>query len=1168
MSIGRVLYQYDAQEPDELNVLSGNVLELLSLNEDGWWLAKSSSSGKIGLIPGNYVCLEQHSSKQDPLAEQKILHSKPSPVQQDDLKRIKEMRLQADMKIESIKSTLSTIENKPPYSSDIINTNRTDSASSTANNPIVTISASGRKEREITRLAMQSSIDYATKESITSSKSNRNIVDDITKYLRTYSNNSDLDIAEQRLVKQLNHILIQFSKDERQQDYKKLSHESEGQNNNHNNNNHININSMESPATSSSSVAPSPSSSSSPVMSNSPITQQQQRGGRKEIPSKKLFPSIVIPPTATSSAEYTDRGPSYGDSAISIPSVPLPFISKLQPPSSSRHSTGQSQSQPNAYNTAAASIASGVEIAEGMRYPQCRSIVYPPSNYSEQRYQTDAPKTRLRLQHVHGYDGDYSRHADASAIRGKNVIVLKNNIMMFPAAALVVIMDTTSLRQSFFSGHSEEVTCLEAHGDGVTVASGQIGKTGKILVWNSSTLLSSSDSYSENCMITELYMQEEVRGVYGLSFSGDGRFLVALGLEDTHIMTVFDWAAGSKVASAKIGHQDVCQMGFNAFLYSSIDRVDDHQVHSVSSPRQQKDAPSQGGCYTLISCGGKQVKFWTLKRVIVDSTEVEKSTDSKGFKVRNLPGNKYKHNNHHRQKYELIGNVGVFPKKQGNDIPDFLCFNCVNDDKGKESRNLKPTSRIFTGTSSGCVYIWHVFEEGDRKGKGDRDRDRESMSWLPKGRLISVVTDVHDQPILDMHYLFLQSDELEQYERVATCSKDGSISVWCINRTGDEHSLPIDFESTANLHLHSETTAAATESTAFGRSISWNTDGKSLIVGTTQNMILSVSGMSGEMDAQVSIQSIVRGHSGKVRRLASHPSLPVFATASSDRTIRLWDSVTKSQLDVMRTVDRPTCIIFASMDSMLVGNETGEIVMYAIKTLSASWQWSEDSSFHMVFKKNVGAKIGAGANAGVGKAKANKKSEVMDMKLSPGNRYLAVGCRDNLIHILDVQSNYKRLAVCRGHTSYIRMVDFSSDGAMLQSVDAARELLYWETSSGKQINNANRLRDLKWASWSCIYGWPVQGIFNGADAEGNLLEGDINALCRSNNGGLVVTGGSSTVANAIKLFRFPCLPASMPRMYGGHSSPVLDIAFQFDDAVVTSAGGNDTCLFQWQVIDS
>lgn len=87
-----------------------------------------------------------------------------------------------------------------------------------------------------------------------------------------------------------------------------------------------------------------------------------------------------------------------------------------------------------------------------------------------------------------------------------------------------------------------------------------------------------------------------------------------------------------------------------------------------------------------------------------------------------------------------------------------------------------------------------------------------------------------------------------------------------------------------------------------------------------------------------------------------------------------------------------------------------------------------------------------------------------------------MGCRDKLIHILSVQEGYKRIAVCKGHCSYVQNIDFSVDGALLQSNDVSREVLHWEVLTGKQITHASLYKDVQWHTWTCVYGWPCQGM--------------------------------------------------------------------------------------------
>jgi WD40 repeat protein len=199
---------------------------------------------------------------------------------------------------------------------------------------------------------------------------------------------------------------------------------------------------------------------------------------------------------------------------------------------------------------------------------------------------------------------------------------------------------------------------------------------------------------------------------------------------------------------------------------------------------------------------------------------------------------------------------------------------------------------------------------------------------------------------------------------------------------------------------------------------------------------------------------------------------------------------------------------------------------------------------------------------------ANKKVEITEIRYSPTEDIIAVGSKDGSIHILSTTNNYRHVAVCRGTTSQIKNLDFSIDGKVIKSTDGSRELLFWDVHSGQQITNSTIYRELQWNSFSCIYGWSLQGIFNRHDGE-KLIQPDseINCISRSPDGLILACGGSHTVKSAIKLFQYPTVPDSVPELYGGHTSPVLDVAFcgSDDNLHLISAGGNDSSVFLWDI---
>jgi WD40 repeat protein len=202
-----------------------------------------------------------------------------------------------------------------------------------------------------------------------------------------------------------------------------------------------------------------------------------------------------------------------------------------------------------------------------------------------------------------------------------------------------------------------------------------------------------------------------------------------------------------------------------------------------------------------------------------------------------------------------------------------------------------------------------------------------------------------------------------------------------------------------------------------------------------------------------------------------------------------------------------------------------------------------------------------------------KKFEITEIKYSPLGDLIAIGCKDNCIHLLSIAKGYRKVAVCRGHTSPIKQVDFSADGKILKSNDIlSKELLFWEVDTGSRISNHLVYRDIPWHSMSCIYGWSLQGIFNRYNSVQEKflpVENDVNCISKCPNANIMAVSSSFTGHSSIKLFSYPVVPDAIPKYYGGHTSPVVDLAFvsmyQGSQLYLFSAGGNDSCIFIWDV---
>ncbi len=156
------------------------------------------------------------------------------------------------------------------------------------------------------------------------------------------------------------------------------------------------------------------------------------------------------------------------------------------------------------------------------------------------------------------------------------------------------------------------------------------------------------------------------------------------------------------------------------------------------------------------------------------------------------------------------------------------------------------------------------------------------------------------------------------------------------------------------------------------------------------------------------------------------------------------------------------------------------------------------------------------------------------------------------------------------HSSALLHFDFSLDGLYWQSNCQASELLFGNTADGKQITSASKLADYNsqlddtpesegrlWATQTCTLGWPVQGIWPpGADMS------DINSVDRHVGCKLLATADDFGL---VKLFRYPCVSeGSKFAAYSGHSSHVTNVRWTVGDTLI-SVGGNDKCVFVWQL---
>uniref|UniRef100_A0A8C9XRS7 EMAP like 4 n=1 Tax=Sander lucioperca TaxID=283035 RepID=A0A8C9XRS7_SANLU len=294
--------------------------------------------------------------------------------------------------------------------------------------------------------------------------------------------------------------------------------------------------------------------------------------------------------------------------------------------------------------------------------------------------------------------------------------------------------------------------------------------------------------------------------------------------------------------------------------------------------------------------------------------------------------------------------------------------------------------------------------------------------------------------------------------------------------------------------------------------------GEEFLVGTSRNFILRGSFNDGFLVE-------VQGHTDELWGLASHPSSSVFLTCAQDRLVCVW----------------------SSEDHRLQWSHfhpSGAVV--AIGTHSGKWYVLDAETTDLVAIHTDG----------------NEQLSVM--RFSVDGTLLAVGSHDNFIYLYNVSERgrkYSRYGKCSGHSSYITHLDWSPDNNFIMSNSGDYEILYWDVPNGcKLIRNRSECKDIDWASYTCVLGYHVFGVWpEGSDGT------DINALIRSHNRKVIALADDFC---KVHLFAYPCsTPKAPSHKYSAHSSHVTNVSFLFNDSHLISTGGKDTSIMQWRLVE-
>lgn len=597
----------------------------------------------------------------------------------------------------------------------------------------------------------------------------------------------------------------------------------------------------------------------------------------------------------------------------------------------------------------------------------CRPKLYPPSTYdATEPTQLKSNGLRLEQSYCFGYSGELKKltapTGSCRALGGsvsRNIFWLSNSIIMYPSAALVVLLATSGAhetKQCLFNGHTEEVTAVTIFPTGHTAASGQSGKYPRVIVWkyegHMRALQCGEQCEAKRCIILDINLDVSYRGVNNLSFSSDGNFLVVVASDDNHTLLLYEMTASSAekhtpVLSLKLGHAEVLNFCFNYYQFSPFSWTAAAQsIIPGNSNSPMKSRSENGnhiarnnvikgeqsfcdtnkawelaeGCYTLFSCMSRSLKLWTLYKYkeLADPGVVEVS----GFKGRRM--SMPKHMQQWITRYHLRGFLCPLPKSSA---PFEVTSCCAVSDAAEEIKSTN--TRFFCGTTSGCIIVWRqtevtkIDEITSMLSPASRSKalsKKPSMNcpqtkcWLPKGQFLYVITDVHDGSIYDIDV----SKQFDLDQTLYTCGRDCVVNMWKIlpavgaqdrNQIPIQHlkSIPFNWkrgdEKVGDSRDKDPAEALLNEPLeGIGRFIAISPDDTVAIIGLSSNGLYRVRCPGFSLSnttltaSNITVDAIMLGHSGSILRVVQHPVSDIFVTLATDRSVRVWSLSKKQQL--------------------------------------------------------------------------------------------------------------------------------------------------------------------------------------------------------------------------------------------------------------------------------
>ena len=309
--------------------------------------------------------------------------------------------------------------------------------------------------------------------------------------------------------------------------------------------------------------------------------------------------------------------------------------------------------------------------------------------------------------------------------------------------------------------------------------------------------------------------------------------------------------------------------------------------------------------------------------------------------------------------------------------------------------------------------------------------------------------------------------------------------------------------------------------------LSENPRGNFALIGTSNSDIIELDLTEG------TARLIGCAHSSlcKITGLAVHGKEEIFVTCAVDKTIRKWDMRGTKLLGQVNMHAEVLCVAFSSDSEFLVaGLSTGQFMIFSSSDLverGGAW---------------------------------DKKLPISVAAFAPDNRHLALGFTNGEVDIYDctdVPLKRRCISTPDADLGPVVRIDFARESATFRAQYRGGVCRILRTITGYAVENIVGIRNTEWATYTCITGWHIKGIFERRDIA------SITAVTRSTSKRLCVVADNLAL---LRLFRWPAPYAtSQCKRYAGHNPFVTHVAFGGENDSRLISVGEDSTIFLWRI---